>query len=152
MQYRVGEFAASTGVTVRPLQHYDRIGLLKPSRTEAGHRLYSEDDRQRVRHILALRAVGMSLPRIAEVLKASPVRLHDLFNVHRGSLEESRAGIDEAIRTLDRLEAGPGGLTTESVLDRLAAAVETTGERLMCPASSKELDHVRQVAPTGPRC
>ncbi len=39
MRYRVGEFAALTGVTVRALQHYDRLGLLRPSRTESGHRV-----------------------------------------------------------------------------------------------------------------
>ena len=40
--YRFGEFAARTGVSVRTLHHYDRIGLLTPSgRTEAGYRLYA---------------------------------------------------------------------------------------------------------------
>ena len=61
MGYRVAEFANLTGVTVRALQHYDRLGLLRPSRTESGHRVYAEPDQARVRHILALRAVGMSL-------------------------------------------------------------------------------------------
>lgn len=59
MPYRVGEFAALTGVTVRALQHYDRLGLLTPKRSDSGHRIYVETDRRRVRHILALRAVGM---------------------------------------------------------------------------------------------
>jgi DNA-binding transcriptional MerR regulator len=111
-------------VTVRALQHYDRLGLLKPSRSEAGHRIYSDADQQRVRHILVLRSVGMSLQRIAEVLNAPPARLPAIFQQQKASLEQSRAGIDEAIRTLGRFEAGQGGSTTESVLDRLAAAVE----------------------------
>ena len=39
--YRVAEFAKLAGVTMRALQYYDRIGLLKPSQsTEGGHRLY----------------------------------------------------------------------------------------------------------------
>lgn len=124
MQYRVGDFAALTGVTVRALQHYDRVGLLTPSRTRSGHRVYSEADQKRVRHILALRAVGMSLQRIAEVLDAPPAQLPEIFQQQRTSLDQSRAGIDEAIRTLERLETAQGDSTTETVLDRLAAAVE----------------------------
>lgn len=37
--YRVREFAELSGVTVRALHHYDRVGLLKPRRTDAGYRL-----------------------------------------------------------------------------------------------------------------
>jgi MerR family transcriptional regulator, thiopeptide resistance regulator len=33
--YRVQEFAALAGVTVRALHHYDQLGLLKPLRNAA---------------------------------------------------------------------------------------------------------------------
>ncbi len=86
MGYRVSEFAALTGVTVRALQHYDRLGLLKPSRTESGHRVYRRGDERRVRHILALRAVGMSLQQIAELLDApsAGVDMQEALEVMRG--------------------------------------------------------------------
>ena len=124
MHYRVGDFAALTGVTARALQHYDRMGLLKPVRTESGHRIYSRAQQQRVRHILALRAVGMSLHRVAEVLDAPAARLPGVFRAQRASLEQSRAGIELAIRTLQRFELASDDATTESLLDGLAAAVE----------------------------
>jgi DNA-binding transcriptional MerR regulator len=31
--YRIKKFAALTGVSVRALHHYDRLGLLRPHRT-----------------------------------------------------------------------------------------------------------------------
>jgi hypothetical protein len=34
--YRVREFSQATGVSVRALHHYDRLGLLKPRRTASG--------------------------------------------------------------------------------------------------------------------
>jgi DNA-binding transcriptional MerR regulator len=37
--YHVQEFASLTGVTVRALHHYDRLGLLRPRRT--GSRIVS---------------------------------------------------------------------------------------------------------------
>lgn len=42
-EYRVGEVATLTRVSVRTLHHYDRIGLLRPAaRSAGGYRLYGE--------------------------------------------------------------------------------------------------------------
>ena len=39
----IGEVSRLTGVTIRTLQHYDRIGLLPPARvTDAGYRIYDQ--------------------------------------------------------------------------------------------------------------
>ena len=123
MPYRVSEFAALTGVTVRALQHYDRLGLLTPQRTGSGHRIYAESDRRRVRHILALRAVGMSLQQISDLLKASASDLPEAFRAQHARLEQSRAGIEEALRVLRQVDT-PEREAGESLLDRLAASVE----------------------------
>ena len=123
MAYRVGEFAVLTGLTVRALQHYDRLGLLTPSRTASGHRTYTQADRRRVRHILALRAVGMPLQQIKELLNAPSSRVADVFQAQRASLEQSRTGIEEAIRALQQVDAASGD-STEHPLDRLATAVD----------------------------
>ena len=123
MPYRVSEFAALTGVTVRALQHYDRLGLLTPKRTDSGHRLYAEADGQRVRHILALRAVGLSLHQIGDLLKGAALDLPEALRAQRARLEQSRTGIEEALRILQRVATGEGE-AGESLLDRLAAAVE----------------------------
>ena len=123
MPYRVGEFAALTGVTVRALQHYDHLGLLTPKRTSSGHRVYAETDRQRVRHILALRAVGMSLQQIADLLRGPASRLPDALRTQRARLEQSRVGIAEAIQLLQRLDTQDNAAETP-LLDRLAAGVE----------------------------
>lgn len=75
-QLKVGELARSTGLTVRTLHHYDEIGLLKPSgRSEAGYRLYSDADVQRLHGIQALRHLGLPLADIAALFEgkgASP--------------------------------------------------------------------------------
>src|SRR5262245_8110001 len=123
MAYRVGQFAALTGVTGRPLQHYDRFGLVMPWRTEPGHLIYSEQNRQRVRHILALRAIGMSLQHIKDALDASPSRVAELFHAQRAHLEQSRTGIDEAIAALRQVNDVSGDPATNP-LDRLATAVD----------------------------
>jgi hypothetical protein len=42
--YRISEFALLAGVTVRALHHYDRLGLLKPRRTQTRYHVYSARD------------------------------------------------------------------------------------------------------------
>lgn len=62
---RVGELAASTGLTVRTLHHYESIGLLVPERqANSGYRLYGRVDIERLYRIRALRQLGLSLTEI----------------------------------------------------------------------------------------
>ncbi|MES2584807.1 MAG: MerR family transcriptional regulator [Pseudomonadota bacterium] len=66
---KVGELAARTGLTVRTLHHYDTIELLKPSaRSDAGYRLYNQDDVARLHAIQALRHMGLSLADVGDML------------------------------------------------------------------------------------
>ena len=59
-EWRIGELARATRVTVRALHHYDRLGLLVPSsRTAGGHRCYTGEDVRRLHTILALRGFGL---------------------------------------------------------------------------------------------
>ena len=45
----VGEVSALTGVSIRTLHHYDRLGLLPPSAvSEAGYRLYDDKSLERL--------------------------------------------------------------------------------------------------------
>ena len=56
----VHEVCALTGLTERTLRYYDTIGLLKPSvRTQAGYRLYGDEDLVTLRHILMYREPGL---------------------------------------------------------------------------------------------
>src|SRR4051812_18721130 len=65
----VGEVAALSGVTVRTLHHYDRIGLLSPSgRTAAGYRQYGPADLDRLHQVLLYRELGFPLEEVATPL------------------------------------------------------------------------------------
>jgi DNA-binding transcriptional MerR regulator/uncharacterized glyoxalase superfamily protein PhnB len=84
---KVGELAQASGVTVRALHHYEQIGLLVPSaRTDAGHRLYSDADVERLYRISLLRRLGLPLAEVVQALDdpawdlrgAMTTQLHDL--------------------------------------------------------------------------
>jgi DNA-binding transcriptional MerR regulator len=59
---RIGAVARRTGVAVATLRAWEsRYGVLRPSRTDGGHRLYSEEDVDRVLAVLRLTAQGWSV-------------------------------------------------------------------------------------------
>ncbi|MGI5487937.1 MerR family transcriptional regulator [Microtetraspora malaysiensis] len=72
-RWSIGELAQASGVTVRTLHHYDEIGVLRAGeRTASGHRRYTAADLRRLYRVRALRALGMPLDEIKEVLASSP--------------------------------------------------------------------------------
>jgi len=69
MAYTVGEVARLANVSVRTLHHYDEIGLLEPSqRSDAGYRLYTDDDLVRLQQVLLYRELDFTLDEIGQVL------------------------------------------------------------------------------------
>ncbi len=63
--YTTGEFAGKAGVTLRTIRYYDVKGILKPSYyNEAGYRFYSDEDFVKLKKILALKYLGLSLDEI----------------------------------------------------------------------------------------
>ena len=98
-RYRVGQFAALTGVSIRTLHHYDRLGLLRPSGySEAGYRLYSGRDLLRLQQILTLRYLGFPLKRIRALLERPDFDLVASMRVQRRALRDR-------IAELERIEA-----------------------------------------------
>ena len=104
--YTVHEFAALAGVTVKALHHYDRIGLLTPARTASRYRSYAAADLTRLRQILALRALGLPLRRIGELLAPGAPPLHLTLRQQRHVLEDRRRRLDGAIRAHEAAETG----------------------------------------------
>ena len=67
----VNEVSKMTGVSIRTLQYYDNIGLLKPSgRTDTGYRLYDDTALERLQQILLFRELEFSLKDISRMISA----------------------------------------------------------------------------------
>ena len=98
------QFAELAGVTVRTLHHYDRMGLLRARRTEAGYRVYRESDLERLEQIVALKFVGLPLKRIKTLLDRDNLELAEALPRQRLVLEAKRKLIDRAIRAIQDAE------------------------------------------------
>ncbi len=67
----VHEVSKLAGVSIRTLQYYDKIGLLRPAGyTEAGYRLYDDADLERLQHILLFRELEFPLKDIKVIINS----------------------------------------------------------------------------------
>ena len=67
--YKISEISKISGVSIRTLQYYDEIGLLKPAKvTERGYRMYDDTNLSKLGEILLLRELEFSLKQITEIL------------------------------------------------------------------------------------
>ncbi|MFB4162013.1 MerR family transcriptional regulator [Geomicrobium sp. JSM 1781026] len=107
---KVKQVSQIVGISVRTLHHYDEIGLLVPdTTTEAGYRLYSEENLKDLQQILFFKELGLSLKSIKEIITNPGFDHRDALMLHRKSLEEKKRAIVQMIETIDRtLDAKEG--------------------------------------------
>ncbi len=104
--FKIGDFSKFSRVSVKMLRHYDRLGLLKPSRIDplTNYRYYSADQLPRLNRILALRDLGFTLEQIAALLDD-----HMPVEQMRGMLKLKQAELEQQLREerwrLEHIEA-----------------------------------------------
>lgn len=104
MSYRISEFAEKCGVNKETIRYYERKNLLQePTKTNAGYRIYSDDDVKRVSFIKRMQELGFSLNEIYKLLGVvdkDDVRCEDMFEFVSKKEEE----VQKQIEDLKRIE------------------------------------------------
>ena len=109
----VHEVSRLTGVSIRTLQYYDRIGLLPPAEyTEAGYRLYDDTALETLQQILLFRELEFPLKEIRRIIQ-SPA-----FDRGR-ALEQQVELLELKKERLDRLIALARGIQTTGVTNNM---------------------------------
>ncbi len=98
---RIGALAERTGVTVRALRHYERLGLVVPMRSEAGQRVYGAEQVSTLQRVLALKKAGFPLADIKALLERRAVPTAEFLAVQRVALLAERDRLDQAVAALD---------------------------------------------------
>lgn len=102
MALTVSQVARLAGVSVRALHHYDELGLLCPSgRSEAGYRLYEQEDLQRLQQVLFFKELGFPLEEIARIVKDPAFDLRAALLMQRQLLGERATRLQALIRAVD---------------------------------------------------
>ena len=100
--YHIKEAAELSGVSVKTLHHYDKIGLLVPVKSENGYRTYSQDDLERLQVILYYKYLGFSLDQIADLLAEEKSDLLPHLTKQLDYLTQERKRLDTLISTLQK--------------------------------------------------
>ena len=103
----IGELAKALDITTRTIRYYEEIGLMgKTERLGGGTRTYSKEEVLRLRFILKLKTLGISLKEMKE--------LSDIFDIHENDftkitpklieiLDSHIAKVDEKMANLSSL-------------------------------------------------
>jgi MerR family copper efflux transcriptional regulator len=93
--HTVGAAAKAIGVSAKAIRIWEAKGLLPPAtRTEAGYRLFTDDDIAILRFILQAKTLGLTLPEIKNIL--------DLHRQHTAPCDQVTTLLEKHIRDIDR--------------------------------------------------
>jgi len=103
MAYTVGEVAKLGHVSVRTLHHYDELGLLVPSeRSEAGYRLYTDEDLDRLQTVLFFRELGFALEEIRDLIDDPAFDRREALLVQRDLIAEQALRFEAMLGLIDK--------------------------------------------------
>ncbi|HEY3982406.1 MerR family transcriptional regulator [Cedecea sp.] len=102
MSYSIGEFARLCGINATTLRAWQRrYGLLKPLRTDGGHRLYSDEDIKQALKILDWVKKGVPVSQVKPLLaRPETRRTNNWLALQEGMLQRLNEGKIESLRQL----------------------------------------------------
>ena len=117
---RIGEVAELTGTTARTIRYYEEMGLLHAAdRAPGSHRLYEQEDVERLKDVLRLKdLLGVSLEELRDLAAAEGARA--------SRRKEWDRGIEDPVRRRELLDEALGYV--EHQLDLLRRRRDEIGE------------------------
>lgn len=132
--YRIGDLARETGISVETVRYYERIGLMPPpARTEGNYRAYAPVHLSRLNFIRHARGLGFEIAEIRSLLDLSAEPASDCATADR-----------IATGHLAAVEAKIAGLTAlRDELSRFAGQCRGSGTAADCLVLEVLADHSR---------
>ena len=107
MMMTVKQVSVLTGVSVRTLQFYDEIGLLKPTQmTESGYRLYDESALEVLQQILFFKELDFTLKEIKVIMENPQFDKKAAFEKQKELIRLKRDRLNGLLELLDKLIHG----------------------------------------------
>lgn len=104
MEFHIGELAEKCNVNKETIRYYERLGLIpKPSRTESGYRIYTEQIVNRLNFIKRIKELGFTLNEIDKLLGVvdrDEAKCRDMYDFTVYKIED----VQQKIQDLKRIE------------------------------------------------
>ncbi|WP_116112572.1 MerR family transcriptional regulator [Austwickia chelonae] len=123
---QIGDVAELTGLSLRSIRHYEDLGLVTPAgRTAGGFRIYDAEGVERLRLVMSLKLVGLSLEQIRPIVDACrAIETGQGTDRDAELVQNGEATVAEAIEEIERI-LGPSRL----LRNRLHAATRESAYR-----------------------
>ncbi|MBV7275112.1 TipAS antibiotic-recognition domain-containing protein [Clostridium sp. PL3] len=103
-----------TGISVRMLHHYDKIGLLKPTElTEAGYRLYDNEALETLQQILFFKELDLPLKEIKEIITSPHFDRMKALEDHKKLILLKRDRLNGLIELINKTLEGANTMSFE---------------------------------------
>lgn len=114
----VNEVSRLTGVSIRALQYYDKIGLLRPTgHTRSGYRLYDDAALETLQQILLFRELKFPLKTIKEILSGPDFDREKALEQQISLLTMRKEHLERLIEFAREIQLTGGGKMDFSVFD-----------------------------------
>jgi len=104
---QIGELAKKLGITTRTIRYYEEIGLMgPPERLGGGTRMFNRDDVLRLKFILKLKELGISLKEMQELAENFDINEQNFGTITPKLLEileDHISKVDQKIANLSSL-------------------------------------------------
>ena len=111
----VKEVSRLAGISIRTLRYYDEIGLLKPTAvTEAGYRLYSDRDLERLQEIMFFKELELPLEKIKQLMADPALDREEILLVQQAALERKRNRLNGIIELIQDVRKGVNTMSFEA--------------------------------------
>lgn len=103
MAYTVKKLSEISGVSIRALHYYEKIGILKPAYYGSnGYRYYQKSELLQLQQILFFKELGFTLKQIHKVLGKSAFEQTAALYSHRKTLKSEWEKIGLLLKTIDK--------------------------------------------------
>ena len=103
----VKEVSDLTGVSVRTLQYYDEIGILKPTKvSHIGYRFYDDSALEKLQQILFFKELDFSLKDIKTIMESTDYDRQEILKKQKKLLTVKRDRLNGLLKLIERIEKG----------------------------------------------
>ncbi len=131
----IGDLAARSGVAQSALRYYERLGLIRATRTTGNQRRYARPELRRVSFIRIAQQIGVSLEEIRDALASLPEERTPTKADWARLSARWRHRVDDQIAILERLRENLAGCIGCGCLSLQTCGLNNPGDRLALEGS-----------------